>query len=358
MLSITVVPAGEGFPAASLTGTVSATQGSGKMAHRRILGSFVWTIQVLVLAACASAPAPTPQIIFVTPSPPPPTPQIIFVTPSPGPATPPGETASPTAALPSGETAPPTVEPTATPTEPPTPSPTPTASPTPKPTVTPKPTPTPTPKPTVPTTSIKVVQMGLGDPDNPDSKSRQMTFTSDGTGDVSVKVSGVAPGQKVEMCFAIGSHSPFCQTVFTQTFIGHTGSQKTVWHVTLNGATSGMVTRADLTVTFPAKSPTITLKDFYLSGGSSYPGLTVDVTPRKPCPLALAVTVDDTSVPVTTDVKDLTEPGSTPPAPGSSCASPPTGWTPYGAIGGHRYEIGITTTSVDEHFATLDLRWP
>jgi hypothetical protein len=85
---------------------------------RRSLTALMFVVGILC-AACSSAAAPTPQIIYVTPAP---TPQIIYVTPVP------------------------TLVAAATSTPQPPATPTPTPKPTPKPT--PRPTPKPTPKPT------------------------------------------------------------------------------------------------------------------------------------------------------------------------------------------------------------------
>ncbi|MDP1805386.1 MAG: hypothetical protein Q8K72_09490, partial [Acidimicrobiales bacterium] len=83
-----------------------------------------------IVASCAGAPAPTPQVIYVTPAPT----ALAIVTPASIPATTQVPTAGPTPA--------PTIAPT------PTPTPTPTPAPTPEPTL--APTPKPTPKMTYP----------------------------------------------------------------------------------------------------------------------------------------------------------------------------------------------------------------
>jgi hypothetical protein len=195
--------------------------------------------------------------------------------------------------------------------------------------------------------------MALTDPNNidPVDHTRDLSFTSDGTGQVIVKVSGVAPGQKVKVCAAIGNRPERCQPPTSGiTLFGSTTTQKTLWHIRVSGATMGL---------FPANAPRITLKDFYLSGSSTFPtGIIVDFTSRGDCAAGFLVTPDDPSVPVTVELKDITEPGSTPPTPGPDCVDPPAGLAPQGTIDGHRYELTATSTSVDEHYATLELSWP
>ncbi len=195
------------------------------------------------------------------------------------------------------------------------------------------------------------------DPGNPEAKGRRFTFTSEGSGNVKVVVAGVEAGQKVTLCLAFPGREPFCQTASKTTLLGRTTRAKTNWTVTLKGATSGMVTRADLTITFPSSRPAITAEDMYLAGGQTYPGIVIRVTPRKSCAIGLSVMSDP---PVAADIAttDLTEPGATAPAPAADCAAPPDGAMAIDAMKGHKYEIGITSSSPEESHAKVVLTWP
>ena len=336
------------------------------MIRRPIAVAVVCLLGAATLSGCSSAAQPTPQIIFVTAPPTLPTPQIIYVTPSPGPATP---VPSAPSTAPSPSTAPPTatlpLPPSPSPSPSSTPAPTPTLPPAPTPTAQPTPTPTPppTPKPTpfVPTTTFKIVKLPLLDRSNTDPLNvrKDISFSSDGLGDVILKLSGITPGVPVQVCFAIGITPEKCRVTTGITLTGHTLSQKTTWHVRLAGASDTNVTSVDVAITFPAKAPRITVKDFYLSGGSaSGTGIVVDITSRASCNAGFLVTPDDPSVPLTVELKDVSQPGSTAPAPGPGCVAPPSTLAPQGTIAGHAYELTASTTSTDQHNATLDLSWP
>ena len=313
--------------------------------------SLLVALACVVLTACGGATTtPTPIIIFVTPAP----------TDSPAPTSP-GASATASGALPSSA-APsvvPTVAPTVAPTAPPTDAPTvaPTEEPTAPPTPTEPPAPTPSPTPSVPTTSVQLLDIGLMNIGDHPTEVRRVTFSSEGTGNVTVKLDGVEAGQKVRICLGFPDRDPFCQTTAKTTLVGRTTRAKTNWIVTLAGASPGLVTRADLAITLPHTRPAVTAENLYLAGSMTYTGVVLRVTPRRACPMGLTITTEPSST-ADVAVSDLTEPGSTPPAPAGSCAAPAAGAMPINVFRNHKYQVAISSTAPQETYAKVVLTWP
>ncbi len=158
--------------------------------------------------------------------------------------------ASPTPTLPTGEATNPL--PTETPTLP--------AS------ATPSPTPSPTPIPTSPTATIQFVSLQLDSPAATGGKARSIAFGSNGPGDIIVTAKVDTASSTASICLRAGTQAPTCKNgAGTISFKGHASGVTGSWTVTAFGvATSAPA--IDLTITWPVKTPKLTLSNFRFDG--------------------------------------------------------------------------------------------
>ena len=158
--------------------------------------------------------------------------------------------ASPTPTLPGGTTQPPTETPTELP------SVTPTAS----------PSPSPTPIPTSPTATIQFSSLQLDSPAASGGKARSIAFGSNGPGDIIVTAKVDTASSTASVCLRAGTQAPTCKNGSgTISFKGHASGVTGSWTVTAFGvATSAPA--IDLTITWPVKTPKVTLSNFRFDG--------------------------------------------------------------------------------------------
>jgi len=142
----------------------------------------------------------------------------------------------------------------------------PTQTPTEAPTPTPSPSPSPTPIPTYPTATIQFVGLQLDSPAASGGKARTIAFGSNGPGDIIVTAKVDTTSSTASVCLRAGTQAPTCKNGSgTISFKGHASGLTGSWTVTALGvATSAPA--IDLTITWPVKTPKLTLSNFRFDG--------------------------------------------------------------------------------------------
>ena len=169
----------------------------------------------------------------------------------------------------------PTVAP-ATPTVAPTLEPTPE----PTPTVAPSATPTPTTAPG-PAATIVLTQLKLDATDDPEGQDRVVTFTSGGTGAIAIALKTLSPTGSARICLSADGTDLGCETMSDGALAAETAKKAATFVLTLrgNGSETPVV---EVSVTFPAASPSVTVADARFDG-TGYPetnGIQAVVQPR------------------------------------------------------------------------------
>ena len=165
----------------------------------------------------------------------------------------------------------PTVAP-ATPTVAPTPAPTPT--------VAPSATPTPTAAPG-PAATIVLTQLKLDATDDPEGQDRVVTFTSGGTGAIAIALKTLSPTGSARICLSADGTDLGCETMATGSLAAETAKKAATFVLTLRGDGSETPV-VEVSVTFPAASPSVTVADARFDG-TGYPetnGIQAVVQPR------------------------------------------------------------------------------
>jgi hypothetical protein len=177
--------------------------------------------------------------------------------------------ATPTPSAPPVALASPSVRATLTPTEiaAPTASPTPEA--TPVTTATPAPTPAASgPAGAVALAELTFVGLKLDGATDAGGEARVVTFRSDGAGTVTAKLRSTSGQGTTHMCFLAGTREIGCKDWASGTFTGRTSRDHVNWTVTLRGSAAATPT-VDLTVTFQAAAPSVTIEHARFDGTSS-----------------------------------------------------------------------------------------
>jgi len=139
----------------------------------------------------------------------------------------------------------------------------------------------------VPPARAVIRGLGVDDPRSSQAKPRIMVFTSDGVGDVTVKLQK-ASGGKVKVCLYPGTLAkplgdPACLKSVGGTLTGHSKSKKAfTWTVTLVGTKAGTTPMADVRIDWPVIAPRLEIIDLRLQGKGSdpYNGVVVDLGSR------------------------------------------------------------------------------
>jgi hypothetical protein len=129
--------------------------------------------------------------------------------------------------------------------------------------------------------------LGVDDPDRPEARPRVIVFTSEGGGDVTVKLQK-ATGGKVKVCIYPGTLAkplgdPACLRNTGGTLTGHAkGKKPFTWTVTLIGTKAGTTPMADLRIDWPTTAPRLEIFDVRLqgTGAEPYNGVRVDLAGR------------------------------------------------------------------------------
>lgn len=153
----------------------------------------------------------------------------------------------------------------------PTESTVPTPSTTPEPSATPEATPSAAPSgsPGAPAlATLTFVGLRLDADQDPGGDARVITFRSDGAGTVTAKLATSSPQGTTHMCFLVGKKDLGCKDWRSGAFTGKTSQAHATWKVTLLGSDVDAPT-VDLTVTFQAVAPSVTIEHARFDGTAS-----------------------------------------------------------------------------------------
>jgi hypothetical protein len=142
----------------------------------------------------------------------------------------------------------------------------PTETPTELPSATPSPSPSPTPIPTFPAATIQFVGLQLDSPAASGGKARTIAFGSNGPGDIIVTAKVDTASSTASLCLRAGTQAATCKNgSSTISFKGHASGVTGTWTVTAFGVATSAPS-IDLTITWPVKTPKLTLSNFRFDG--------------------------------------------------------------------------------------------
>ena len=184
--------------------------------------------------------------------------------------------------------------PTATDAESPSSSTTPSATPAPtdsaQPGASTEPTPKPTDAPGIPA-AITFSDLKLDAAEDPDGSNRVITFSAQGEGTVSARLTSVSPQGETRVCLRSSKKDFGCKTTADGAISAKTSARELVFTVTLRG--DGIAAPViDLALTFPAQRPAVTIDNARFDG-TDFPdsnGIDVTVGPRTDGNLRLVAT--------------------------------------------------------------------
>jgi hypothetical protein len=117
--------------------------------------------------------------------------------------------------------------------------------------------------------------------DDPDGRNRRVSFRSQGTGTITVQVLVTSPQGSAVMCLTADGERLACKTTADGRITARTTTRRADFVLTLRG--EGIETPVvDVTITFPARSPAVTIENARFDG-TMYPetnGIIALVTPR------------------------------------------------------------------------------
>jgi hypothetical protein len=166
-------------------------------------------------------------------------------------------------------------------TESPTTEPSATTEPTEEPTPTVEPTATPTPPPPS-ATKATVTQLKLDAKEDPDGHSRRISWRTAGTGPVKVSVKVLSPRGQATMCMSRSATPVDCITTADGSITSRANVDNRDFAISLIGA-GGAAPVVDVTLTFPARTPSIMIERARFDG-TDFPetnGIQVIVEPRR-----------------------------------------------------------------------------
>ncbi len=156
-----------------------------------------------------------------------------------------------------------------------------TSSPSAEPTPTASPSPTPTVAPGR-NTVVVLTALKLDAEDDPDGRNRKLSFRSQGTGTVNVAIRTISPQGTAVLCLSQEGVRVGCKTTGVGTISATTTTRNADFVVTLRG--DGIFAPVvEVTITFPARNPSITIANARFDG-TLFPetnGLQVFVAPRE-----------------------------------------------------------------------------
>ena len=132
-----------------------------------------------------------------------------------------------------------------------------------------------------PTATLTFVDLKLDSKRDPKGMTRAISFSTDGPGTIQAQFITRAPQGTAVMCLLSGTKLRVCKEIANGTVVAKAISGHNDWTVTLRG--SGIYTPvADVVLTFPARSPSVTIAHARLDGRvlENYNGITVRVAPR------------------------------------------------------------------------------
>jgi len=141
-------------------------------------------------------------------------------------------------------------------------------------------TPRPTTAPGQPATVV-FTNLKLDAKDDPAGRNRRLTFESQGAGPITVKLGTLSPQGSTIMCLSADGKRLACKTTAAGAITAKTTTRHASFVLTLRGA--GIETPVvEVTITFPAKDPAVTITDARFDG-TAFPetnGITAIVSPR------------------------------------------------------------------------------
>jgi len=132
-----------------------------------------------------------------------------------------------------------------------------------------------------PTATLTFVDLKLDGASDARGQTRLITFSTDGPGIIQAQYITHAPQGAARMCLKAATGFQACKNIMNGTVVAKAISGHNDWTVTLRGV--GLFTPvADVVLTFPARSPTVTITHARLDGRvlENYNGIRVRVTPR------------------------------------------------------------------------------
>ncbi len=169
-------------------------------------------------------------------------------------------------------------------TAPETPSPAPTDEPTPTPEPSPTAEPPATPTPTIapgPAATVVLTQLKLDAADDPEGQDRAVTFTTGGTGTITIVLTALSPMGSARLCLSADGTDLGCETTAGGKLAAETAKEASTFVLTLRG--DGIEAPVvEIELTFPATSPSVTVANARFDG-TGYPetnGIQALVTPR------------------------------------------------------------------------------
>ena len=103
---------------------------------------------------------------------------------------------------------------------------------------------------------------------DPGGETRVVTFRSDGAGTVTAKLASTSGQGTTHMCLLAGTREIGCKDWASGTFTGRTSRDHANWTVTVRGSAAATPT-VDLTVTFQAAAPSVTIEHARFDGTAS-----------------------------------------------------------------------------------------
>jgi hypothetical protein len=132
-----------------------------------------------------------------------------------------------------------------------------------------------------PAATLTFVDLKLDGAFDERGQTRLITFSTDGPGIIQAQYVTHAPQGAARMCLKAATGFQACKNIFNGTVVARAISGHNDWTVTLRGV--GLFTPvADVVLTFPARSPTVTITHARLDGRvlENYNGIKVRVAPR------------------------------------------------------------------------------
>jgi hypothetical protein len=155
--------------------------------------------------------------------------------------------------------------------------------------------------------TVTFLGLKLDATDAPGAQPRTVTFSSDGPGTITAHLASSTRQGTTHMCLQVGAKVIGCNDIASGTFTGKTSRAHTNWQVTLEG-TAAAAPVVDLTVTFQAVAPAVTIRHARFDG-TDFPdtnGIQARVTARSAGDLHLVASWGGHPFPYEIDLVDET----------------------------------------------------
>ena len=132
-----------------------------------------------------------------------------------------------------------------------------------------------------PAATIVLTQLKLDAKDDPEGRNRLVTFTTGGTGTITVALSSLSPQGSTRMCLSADGKALGCRTAAAGKLTAKTTKKAASFELTLRG--DGIETPlVEVAITFPATTPSVTVDNARFDGSMSSEtnGIQAIVQPR------------------------------------------------------------------------------